>query len=204
MPSRTYLNLSDEKKEKLMNAAKKEFSRVLLSDASINRIIKEADISRGSFYMYFESKEELYAYLLNEYRKSGLKILLESLNRNKGDIIKAYEDLYTVFLERCFEEKEMNFFRNMFQNANLYMENKTGLCVLKEEEEKELFCEIEKAIDSRKLSKVAKENIKDVLILLFDTTMKNIIPIILMDIKKEDAFRHFQTSLKLIKGGICK
>lgn len=204
MPSRTYLNLSDEKKEKLMNAAKKEFSRVLLSDASINRIIKEADISRGSFYMYFESKEELYAYLLNEYRKSGLKILLESLNRNKGDIIKAYEDLYTVFLERCFEEKEMNFFRNMFQNANLYMENKTGLCALKEEEEKELFCEIEKAIDSRKLSKVAKENIKDVLILLFDTTMKNIIPIILMDIKKEDAFRHFQTSLKLIKGGICK
>ncbi len=204
MPSRTYLNLSDEKKQKLMNAAKKEFSRVLLSDASINKIIKEADISRGSFYMYFKDKEDLYTYLLKEHRMNGLKVLLESLHRSKGDIVLAYEELYSFFIERCFYEKEKNFFRNIFQNANLYLENKTGFCAFYDEEEEKLFLAIEEAVDLNKLSEVARENVKDVLVLLFDTTIKNIIPVILMGMEREKAFHQFQKSLKLIKGGICK
>lgn len=204
MPSRTYLNLSDEKKEKLMQAAKKEFSRVLLSDASINRIIKDADISRGSFYMYFKNKEELYAYLLSEHRINGLKILIESLTRSKGDIVKAYQDLYGIFLEKCFEEKEKNFFRNVFQNANLYMENKTTFACTEQNEEEQLFQKLENAIDRKKLSKVARENIKAVILLLFDITMKSIVPVLLMDMDQEKAFRHFLKSLELIEGGICK
>lgn len=204
MPSKTYLNLSDAKKQKLIQAAKKEFSRVLLSDASINRIIKDADISRGSFYMYFENKEELYAYLLSEHRINGLKILIERLTRSKGDIVKAYQDLYDIFLERCFQEKERNFFRNVFQNANLYMENKTTFSYTEQNEEEQLFRELENAIDRKKLSKVARENIKEVILLLFDITMKSIVPVILMDMDREKAFRHFLKSLELIEGGICK
>ena len=48
-----------------MKSAKKEFSKSLFKDASINNIIKMANIPRGSFYMYFESKEDIYFYLLN-------------------------------------------------------------------------------------------------------------------------------------------
>ena len=58
MPTNTFLNLPIEKKKKIMNAAKSEFVEYSFYDASINRIIKNAGISRGSFYMYFENKEE--------------------------------------------------------------------------------------------------------------------------------------------------
>lgn len=59
MPKETFLNLSKEKQNKILNAAKKEFERVSLEQASIKNIVEEAGIARGSFYQYFESKEDL-------------------------------------------------------------------------------------------------------------------------------------------------
>ncbi len=204
MPTKTYWNLPEGKKEKLIAAAKKEFGRVLLKDASINRIIKDANISRGSFYMYFSDKDDLYAYLLSQYRINGLQMLLECLHRSKGDIIEAYKDLYTIFLEKCFNTKEKNFFQNIFLNTNLYIENKAKFFSLVIPEDDKLFYELSLVIDMKKLSKNAQENICDVVILLFDITMKNIIPVILMDSDKEEAYHHFIKSLQLIEGGIYK
>lgn len=204
MPSKTFLNLKDEKKKKLLAAAKKEFTRVRFSEASINQIIKEAGISRGSFYMYFEGKEDLYAYLLSKHRINGIKLLIDCLNRSKGDIIKAYEKVYDIFLRKCLLEKEKNFFKNIFQNANLYMENKTGFCCFESKEEKRLFQELIEKIDKEKLSIDAKESIEDMIILLFDITMKSIIPVIFLEKDEKNAKCHFQKSLKLIKGGIYK
>mgnify|MGYP000403050715 CR=1 FL=1 len=56
MPTQRFLKLKEEKKQAILEAAVHEFSRVPYSSASINQIIKEADISRGSFYTYFEDK----------------------------------------------------------------------------------------------------------------------------------------------------
>lgn len=64
MPKDTFLNLSEDKKNKIINAAKKEFARVPIEEASIKNIVEEAEIARGSFYQYFESKEDLLKYIL--------------------------------------------------------------------------------------------------------------------------------------------
>lgn len=53
MPSSTFLNLPAQKQEKLLEAATREFSQRPYNEASINQIIKDAGIPRGSFYMYF-------------------------------------------------------------------------------------------------------------------------------------------------------
>lgn len=65
MPKQTYLNLDKEKKDRLIEACLEEFSNYTFTDASINRIIKNADISRGSFYQYFEDKEDCYMEILS-------------------------------------------------------------------------------------------------------------------------------------------
>ena len=59
MPKETFLKLSKEKQQKVINAAKKEFARAPIENVSIKNIVEEADIARGSFYQYFESKEDL-------------------------------------------------------------------------------------------------------------------------------------------------
>ena len=59
MPKETFLKLSEDKKSKIIKAAKKEFKRVPIEQASIKNIVEDAEIARGSFYQYFESKEDL-------------------------------------------------------------------------------------------------------------------------------------------------
>ena len=59
MPKQTFFHLPEEKKKRLLEAARVEFSRVPLKDSSIANIVKIAEIPRGSFYQYFESKEDL-------------------------------------------------------------------------------------------------------------------------------------------------
>ena len=67
LPSATFYNLPEEKRERLLRAAREEFSRVPYESASVNRIIQSAGIPRGSFYMYFTDKEELFGHLMDSY-----------------------------------------------------------------------------------------------------------------------------------------
>ena len=94
MPSITFLNLPAEKQEKLLEAATREFSHKPFNEASINQIIKEAGIPRGSFYMYFQDKEDLFRYLLKGYVDQLFMLLEEFLLRVRGDIFQALLDLY--------------------------------------------------------------------------------------------------------------
>ena len=67
MASERFLNLPEEKKQRIIAAAREELSRVPYDALSINRIIKEAGIPRGSFYDYFADKDDLIEYLMGDY-----------------------------------------------------------------------------------------------------------------------------------------
>ena len=101
MPTKTFFNLSLEKQNKLINAGEKEFSRIDFSLSSINRIIQDADISRGSFYMYFKDKEDLYFYILEKYMTKMYQKLLQNIEECQGDLILAFELLYETLIESC-------------------------------------------------------------------------------------------------------
>ncbi len=54
------------KRESILEAALREFSRNNFENASVNKIIKDANTSKGNFYHYFSNKEELYIVLLKD------------------------------------------------------------------------------------------------------------------------------------------
>ncbi|MBR3569954.1 MAG: helix-turn-helix transcriptional regulator, partial [Oscillibacter sp.] len=60
MCKETFLRLPEEKRARIVNAAWDEFAAVPFADASINRVIRAAGIPRGSFYQYFEDKNDLF------------------------------------------------------------------------------------------------------------------------------------------------
>lgn len=66
MPNETFFNLPEEKREKILNAAKEEFTEHEFNKARVSNIIKNASIPRGSFYQYFENLEDLYFYIIDE------------------------------------------------------------------------------------------------------------------------------------------
>ncbi len=54
------------KRETILSVALTEFSINDFENASVNKIIKDANTSKGNFYHYFNNKEELYIALLKE------------------------------------------------------------------------------------------------------------------------------------------
>jgi AcrR family transcriptional regulator len=65
MPKQTFLNLPEQKRNTITNAAIDEFADYGFEAASINRIVVNGGISKGSFYQYFEDKMDVFRYLLD-------------------------------------------------------------------------------------------------------------------------------------------
>ena len=66
MPSATFFRLPEEKRQRLTDAAWAEMLSVRFDKVSINRIIQNAGISRGSFYQYFSDKQDLLHFLFEQ------------------------------------------------------------------------------------------------------------------------------------------
>ncbi|MEQ2455750.1 TetR/AcrR family transcriptional regulator [Flavonifractor hominis] len=94
MPSTTFYNLPPEKRERLLAAARAEFVRVPYEEASVNRIIQAAGIPRGSFYMYFTDKEDLFRHLMECYARLLEERMAQLLDRNGGDLFAAFLELF--------------------------------------------------------------------------------------------------------------
>lgn len=65
MPKRTFFNLPEEKRRRILDCAVDEFAEHGYDMASISRMVAAAGIAKGSFYQYFEDKEDLYGYVID-------------------------------------------------------------------------------------------------------------------------------------------
>ncbi|NLY66388.1 MAG: TetR/AcrR family transcriptional regulator, partial [Tissierellia bacterium] len=64
-----------EKREELINIAMKEFGEKGYENASLNNILKETGISKGTFYYHYKNKEDLYMHLLDIITEEKLKFI---------------------------------------------------------------------------------------------------------------------------------
>nr|WP_088050378.1 TetR/AcrR family transcriptional regulator [Virgibacillus dakarensis] len=85
-------NLKSEKQERIINAAIKEFVQSGFEKASTNEIVKEANISKGSLFNYFNSKKDLYVYLI-EYSIQVIAKLYEQIDLSETDLFKRIENI---------------------------------------------------------------------------------------------------------------
>jgi TetR/AcrR family transcriptional regulator len=85
-------NLESTKKERIIAACLDEFSQHGYQNASTNRIVKKAEISKGILFHYFGSKKNLYIYILDY----ALDLYMEKIFQNLGS-------LSTDFFERVME-----------------------------------------------------------------------------------------------------
>lgn len=123
MPKETFLKLSKEKQQKVINAAKKEFARAPIENVSIKNIVEEADIARGSFYQYFKSKEDLLIYILRENSEKLNTKLKDKVKETNGDIFKLYIFLYDSMIEEFTNNPDQELFKQIFINLKSSDEN---------------------------------------------------------------------------------
>lgn len=119
MPTKTFFNLPEEKQKRLLAAIHEEFSRVPFANISINRIIKTAGIPRGSFYQYFENKQDMLQYLLADYGKMLKRHALLSLKQSGGDLFQMFLDILDFTFTFVTEEKNNEFCKNVFSDIRV-------------------------------------------------------------------------------------
>lgn len=129
MPKITFFNLNIEKQKVIMNAAKEEFSKNLLENASINQIIKNASIPRGSFYTYFEDITDIYLYMLEEHKIKVMEEFNFLIEKNKSDIKKTFINAFDGVIKSINSKDNNLLFKNIFlnfhfSNSTFFMNNK--------------------------------------------------------------------------------
>ena len=83
-------NLKLEKQEQIINAAIKEFVQSGFDKASTNEIVKRANISKGSLFNYFNSKKDLYLYLI-AYSRNIIRDLNDQIDLTEEDLFNRIE-----------------------------------------------------------------------------------------------------------------
>lgn len=85
---------SFEKRGELIAAALEEFTTKSYEEASLNQIIKNAGISKGTFYYHFQDKQDLYLSLLNH----GIQAKWEFINNATKELKdEAGQDIFASF-----------------------------------------------------------------------------------------------------------
>ena len=196
MPSDTFLRLNDEKKKKLINASFKEFSLNNFNDASINRIIKEAGISRGSFYMYFEDKKDLYFYLLEQYGEILSNNMKKDLIKNKGDLFKMFQDNIKESYN-SFRNDNINFFKKSLENITIMEESKRTFGF----RDKRLLKELIPNINLELLNDNARRHIEVIFAINMHLLMVTLIKLLKRDSLDEEILKDYYEQLDILKYG---
>lgn len=86
MPTDTFNNLPEQKRNRIIDLAIEEFAANPYDVASISNLVREAGIAKGSLYQYFEDKKDLYCYLIEVAANEKLQLVkdLPAPDHNAG------------------------------------------------------------------------------------------------------------------------
>ncbi|TWH59430.1 TetR family transcriptional regulator [Desulfitobacterium sp. LBE] len=98
MPTQTFFNLPEAKRNRIIEAATREFAAYAFDQASIARIIEQAGIPRGSFYQYFENLKDLYKYIFDLSVEKKLQYFDAKVPDLHGEGFEFFSTLQRVFV----------------------------------------------------------------------------------------------------------
>ena len=116
---KTFENLPDEKRKRVLAEATQEFAEHGYHQASINRIVDRLGIAKGSLFKYFGNKQGLFEYLFGHavaQFKKPLKVIRDAnsdtdffermeMSLLAGvDFITAHPLVYRIYLKMLFQE----------------------------------------------------------------------------------------------------
>lgn len=193
MPTSTYYNLNPIKKERIENAVKKEFSRVPLIDMSVKNIVNDANIARGSFYQYFETREDLIKYILEkEFEKEEVRFLKLLGETNKDIFETAYRYLVGMIE---MQEKNSSYYINIYQYLR-----ETKIFPLKNIDLSNINQYVNTSMLNVNTVEEAYAAIRVIAIITFSKKME----ILNNKVSKEKGLKEYKQELDIIKKGLLK
>ena len=108
MPKSTFFNLPDNKKKKIIETTYNMFIEEDYENINIRNFTNRAGISIGSFYQYFDDKDDLYLYLLSNIEK-------KIFNKQKERTGFYLTNTINVPVEEICTQREIEFNRTWYK-----------------------------------------------------------------------------------------
>lgn len=99
MVKQTFYNLPFKKKQRIKDAIVKEIEQKSYEDISINQIVKNAGISRGSFYQYFDDKTDLLDLIMHGFSDELSEKCKRYMIESDGDAFNACEKVFDFVVD---------------------------------------------------------------------------------------------------------
>ena len=103
MPKKTFYNLQEKKRKRIIDAAIRLFTEKHYDKVTIDNIVNAAQIPKGSFYQYFDNKDDLYMYMFSQYGGAKMNVFTKLLAK-AGDI--SFKDFMIQFITGIKELKQ--------------------------------------------------------------------------------------------------
>ncbi|MGV8984063.1 TetR/AcrR family transcriptional regulator [Clostridium sp.] len=94
-----FLNLKPEKQEKILQAAIREFADKGYEKASTNEIVKEAGISKGILFHYFQNKKKLFLFVFDYCVEICMDEFFEKVDEKERDIFEKLRQIASFKLD---------------------------------------------------------------------------------------------------------
>lgn len=193
MPKETFYHLNDKKREKVEKALENEFGRTTFEKASISRIVEEAGIPRGSFYQYFEDKEDAIHYIVEKYILLEKEAMKKNLEETQGNIFEASLKIFDYITSKTHDGLKAKFYKNIMQELK---KNNTNLLSKMEE--------INQFVDSSILNIKEAKDLKNIIKIISIVTRTAAIHVHSGKITLEEAREELKNQIEILKKGMLK
>ena len=195
MPKPTFFNLNTTKREKIEKALEDEFSRESFEKASISNIIIKAEIPRGSFYQYFEDKDDAINYVIQNYMKKEKEAIKNIMEQNNGNIFKASIQIFDYIIEKIQAKDNLKLYKNILEELK-----KQNISMF--QDEKECTNKLDNSIDLNLLDIKDKDDLIYIMRIISIITRSICVEVISQKISKEEGKERLYREFEILKRGM--
>src|SRR3954471_8094148 len=109
--------LKAQNRAKLLAAGRKVFAEKGLGEATARDIVRETDLASGTFYNYFEDKNDVFRALIQELADKAREVVRAQRRVPGRTVEQRIEGAYPALFELVLEEREL--FEVLRRNAGL-------------------------------------------------------------------------------------
>ena len=203
MIKKTFYNLPYEKRKRITDAVVKEFMERPNEKVSINRIIKTAEISRGSFYQYFDDKVDLIEIITKTMFDESSNKAKEILKLSCGDLFVMYIKMFDYFDDYSSQKQTMKIMRNIVDSfkanddlVSEYLKNRFNMALTNNE--------IYTMVDRQNLKFQDNESVKCLIEILTQVLKNAIFDVFVAGCDREEVRERLIKKIDIIKQGAVK
>ena len=203
MPKTTFFNLPVEKREKITQVIIDEFYENTYETASINQIVKAAEIAKGSFYQYFEDKNDIYKMTIEICQKEKMDYIEKVNERTRYlDDFSVMREIFIAIIKFDIDKPKFSNIMNKFhKTTDLEFRNEI-LCDLDIDNKYEFKTILQNGIDKGRIYYNVDVELVSFLLENISRNIKEYYDIKKMDNRYVNYEGFVNTAIDLIENGI--